>query len=315
MIVRRSAVDFGTPTEMVRVTTASLAAALFTLLGAGTLTAQVGVDDPILRSVENIQIVEHLEAQLSLDISFQDETGAFVPLSTFFDGERPVVLNLAYFSCPMLCNLVTEGLIEAVNEIGWTLGDEFRVVTISIDPRDTPAGARARKDLLVREHGRRDAIDGWHLLTGNQTNIRRVADTVGFGFEWNEFRSEYAHGAVLILLTPDGRVSRYIYGVRYDAEVVRLSLVEASEGKVGSTMDKLFLLCFHYDPSTAQYGPMAQGIMKVGGLLTMVLLVGGFIVMQRSRRRKRDPSVPPERPLSPKPEPVATSSSATVNPT
>jgi protein SCO1/2 len=250
-----------------------------------TLSAQVGIDDPILRSVEGIEIVEHLDTQIPLDLSFQNEIGQYVKLSEYFDGERPVVLNLAYFSCPVLCNAVVEGLIETIDAIGWTLGDEFRVVTISIDPRDTPQGARDRKEVLVRDYDRPDAIDGWHILTGHKTNIRAVADAAGFGYEWNEYRQEYAHGAVLILLTPDGRVSRYIYGVKFDPKVVRLSLVEASDGKVGSSFDKLFLLCFHYDPSTAQYGPMAQGIMKLGGLATMLALIVGFFVLQRARRR------------------------------
>lgn len=253
---------------------------------AAPLSAQVGVDEPVLRSVEGIDIVERLDAKIPLDLQFQDETGRFVPLSSFFDGERPVVLNLAYFSCPMLCNLVIEGFIEAIDEMGWTLGDEFRVVTVSIDPRDNPAAARKRKEVLVREFERPDALTGWHLLTGHEKNIRAVADTVGFGYEWNEYQSEYAHGAALILLTPDGRVSRYIYGVKFDPQVLRLSLVEASAGKVGTTMDKVFLLCFQYDPTTAQYGPVAMRIMQFAGGATVLALIIGFAALQKSRRRK-----------------------------
>jgi protein SCO1/2 len=252
---------------------------------APRLAAQVGVDDPILRQVEGIEIVEHLDSKLPLDLQFLDETGRYVPLSQFFDGTRPVVLNLAYFSCPMLCNLVVEGFVESIDEMGWTLGDEFRVVTVSIDPRDTPAVARNRKDILVREFERPDALTGWHLLTGHEQNIRAVADTVGFGYEWNAARSEYAHGAVLVLLTPDGRVSRYIYGVKFDPKVLRLSLVEASEGKVGSTIDRIFLLCFHYDPTTAQYGPVAMRLMQIGGGATVIALLLGFTALQVGRRR------------------------------
>jgi len=266
----------------------SLAAAALSFLALAPLAplaAQVGVDDPILRQVEGIEIVEHLEAKLPLDLQLLDETGRYVPLSQFFDGTRPVVLNLAYFSCPMLCNLVVEGFVEAIGEMGWTLGEEFRVVTVSIDPRDTPAAARNRKDILVRELGRPDAVTGWHLLTGHEKNIRAVADAVGFGYEWNAARSEYAHGAVLVLLTPDGRVSRYIYGVKFDPKVLRLSLVEASEGKVGSTMDKIFLLCFHYDPTTAQYGPVAMRLMQIGGGATVLALLIGFAALQVARRK------------------------------
>jgi len=264
----------------------SLSAAAVVSLLCSPLAAQVGVDDPILREVEGIEIVEHLDAALPLDLQFLDETGRFVPLSQFFDGERPVVLNLAYFSCPMLCNLVVEGFVEAIDEMGWTLGEEFRVVTLSIDPRDTPAAARNRKDILVREFERPDAMTGWHLLTGHEKNIRAVAETVGFGYEWNAARSEYAHGAALILLTPDGRVSRYIYGVKFDPKVLRLSLVEASEGKVGSTVDKIFLLCFHYDPTTAQYGPVAMRMMQLGGGATVLALLIGAMALQVARRRR-----------------------------
>ena len=251
----------------------------------GSLSAQVGVDDPVLKSVEHIEITEHLDAALPLDLQFQDETGNFVPLGDYFDGEHPVVLNLAYFSCPMLCNLVVEGFLETLDQMQWKLGDQFHVLTVSIDPRDDSQGARRRKEALVEDYGRPDAIDGWHFLTGREENIRRVADTVGFGYDWNDYRQEYAHGAALILLTPDGRVSRYIYGIKFDPKVVRLSLVEASDGKVGSTFDKLFLLCYHYDPTIAQYGPMAYRMMQAGGILTLFVLGGGILVLNRARRR------------------------------
>lgn len=270
-----------------------LQAVLWALLGLptflasmpGPLSAQVGIDDPVLKSVEHIEITEHLDAALPLDLQFQDETGNFVPLGNYFDGEHPVVLNLAYFSCPMLCNLVVEGFLETLDQMQWKLGDEFQVLTVSIDPRDDAQGARRRKEALVEDYGRPDAIDGWHFLTGREDNIRRVAETVGFGYEWNDYRQEYAHGAALILLTPDGRVSRYIYGIKYDPKTVRLSLVEASDGKVGSTFDKLFLLCYHYDPTIAQYGPMAFRMMQAGGVLTLFVLAGGILVLNRARRR------------------------------
>lgn len=244
--------------------------------------------DPVAKSVEGLEPVEHLDAPLPLDLTFKDETGRFRKLSEFFDGERPVVLNLAYFSCPMLCNLVTEGLVEAIQEMeemDWTLGDEFRVLTVSIDPRDTPSAARERKQILVSGHHLPAAVGGWNLLTGREQNIRKLAETVGFRYEWNDYRNEYAHGAVIILLTPEGHVSRYLGGIKYDAKTLRLSLVEASDGKVGSTLDKLFLLCYHYDPTTAEYGPMAQRIMRAGGLVTLFVIAGGILLLQRSRRR------------------------------
>ena len=256
------------------------------LLGfSATTHAQPGIDEPVLRSVENVDIVEHLNQQLPLDLKFQNEIGQFVPLKDFFQDSRPVILNLAYFSCPMLCNLVVEGMIDAIGQIGWTMGEEFRVLTISIDPRDRPAQARARQALMVEEMGRKDALEGWSFLTGREENIRAVADTVGFGYEWNDYRQEYAHGAALMVLTPDGRISRYLYGVQFDPKVLRLSMVEASDGKVGSTLDKIFLLCYHYDPSIAAYGPMAARIMRAGGVATLLLLGLLFLFLNRSRRR------------------------------
>jgi len=262
-----------------------LCAALGVLFAVSAARGQAGIDDPVLQSVENIQISEHLDASLPLNLKFQDETGQFVALGDFFDGEHPVVLNLAYFSCPMLCNLVVTGFLECIDQMDWKLGDQFEVLTISIDPRDDPEGARRRKQMLVEDYDRPDAIDGWHILTGREENIRRVAETVGFGYEWNEYRQEYAHGAALILLTPDGRVSRYLYGIKYDPKTVRLSLVEASDGKVGSTFDKLFLLCYHYDPSVAEYGPVAFRVMQVGGVLTLLAMAGGFFLLSSARRR------------------------------
>ncbi len=257
----------------------------FILAISSTSHAQPGIDEPVLRSVENIDIVEHLNQQLPLDLKFQNEIGQFVPLQNFFQDGRPVILNLAYFSCPMLCNLVVEGMIDAISQIGWTMGEEFRVLTISIDPRDRPAQARARQALMVEEMGRKDALAGWSFLTGREENIRAVAETVGFGYEWNDYRQEYAHGAALMILTPDGRVSRYLYGVQFDPKVLRLSMIEASDGKVGSTLDKIFLLCYHYDPSIAAYGPMAERIMRAGGVVTLLLLGLLFMLLTRARRR------------------------------
>lgn len=248
--------------------------------------AQPGINDPILNELEKIKILEYLDTELPLDLPFVDERGNDVKLRDYFTGDKPVILNLAYFSCPMLCNLVVEGLIEVVNEVDWTMGEEFSVLTVSIDPRDTPSSARTRKEVLVDELGRDDAITGWHLLTGREKNLRAVADAAGFGYAWNEDRQEYAHGAVLMVITPDGRIARYLYGIKFDPKVFRLSMVEAADGKVGSTIDKLFLMCFHYDPTTAQYGVrLAWLMMRAGGVVTLLALAIGSVWISHSRRR------------------------------
>ena len=258
---------------------------VWALLPFGDLAAQPGFNEPIINKYGQLDIIEHLDTQVDLDLTFMAESGEPVALSKYFDGERPVVLNLAYFACPMLCNLVVEGMMEAVDQIDWTMGDEFTVLTVSIDPREKPSTARARKELLVEEMGRQDAIDGWPLLTGEEKNIRALADSVGFQYAWDDDRAEYAHGAVLILLTPDGRVSRYLYGIKFDPKVLRLSLVEAGDGKVGSAMDKIMLLCFMYDPESMTYGiRLAWIMMRLGAVVTIAALL--FLWIQAARRRQ-----------------------------
>ncbi len=248
---------------------------------------QVGVNEPVINSVSDLEPVNCLDAKLPMDLTFVDETGATVPLTKYFEGDKPVILNLAYFSCPMLCNLVVEGLMEVVDEVDWTMGKEFTVLTVSIDPRDKPSTALARKEVLLEELGRDDAITGWHFLTGREKDLRQFADTVGFRYKWDDVREEYAHAAVLIVITPDGRVARYLNGIKFDPKVFRLSMVEAADGKVGSTMDKLFLLCFHYDPTTATYGvKMAWVMMRVGGAMTLFAFAIGAVWLSHSRRRK-----------------------------
>ncbi|MFQ5653379.1 MAG: SCO family protein [Planctomycetota bacterium] len=244
-------------------------------------------EGPLLREARTIDITEHPDAQVPLDLEFRDEAGETVRLGALLEGERPVVLNLVYFTCPGLCNLVLDGLAEALRGIDWSLGEEYEVLTVSIDPRDTPEGARSRKELLLEGFRRPGAEAAWHFLTGEEPSIRALADTVGFGYKWVEKANLYAHGAVIMVLTPEGRVSRYLYGVQYDPRTLRLSLVEASEGKVGSTLDKLFLLCFHYDPSKSSYGPTAMMIARIGGGITVLAIAGLIFFLRRRERHAR----------------------------
>jgi protein SCO1 len=247
--------------------------------------------EPLPAELEGVGITEHLGDHVPLDAVFRDETGREVTLGTYIDGSRPVILNLLYMGCPMLCGLVSNGLIDALKQIDQTIGDEFAVLSVSFNPAETPELAKVKLQSYLQEYGRPGAERGWHLLTGDETNIRRLTDAVGFGYRWNEQRQEFAHAAVTIVLMPDGAVSRYLYGVQYEPRTLKLSLVEAAEGKTGSTLDKFLLFCFHYDATTGRYGPTALNIMKAGGALMVLVIVGLVLVLRRKERRRTVPEI------------------------
>lgn len=242
--------------------------------------------DPLPKDLEGITVEEHLDAQLPLDAQFVNDSGQTITLGELFDGERPVILSLNYSNCPMLCRVQLNGLVEAVSEWQWTAGKEYKVVSVSIDPRETPQRAKETKQKYLQVYGRPGTGDGWHFLVGDQENIDRVASTVGFGYRYMKDRDEYIHAAVIMVCTPEGRTSRYLYGVTYDPQTLRLSLVEAAEGKIGSTLDQVLLFCFHYDATKGRYGPTARNLMKVGGLLTMLVL-GAVLVPYWWRRNRK----------------------------
>ncbi len=247
-----------------------------------------GRAEPLPAELEGVGVTEHLGDRVPLDAAFRDESGRDVTLGTYVDGSRPVILNLMYMGCPMLCGLVSNGLIDALKQIDHTAGGEFGVLSVSIDPRETPALAAVKHQSLVQQYGRPGAELGWHVLTGDETNIRRLTEAVGFGYRWNEERQEFAHAAVVIVLMPDGAVSRYLYGVQYEPRTLKLSLVEAADGKTGSTLDKFLLFCFHYDATTGRYGPAALNLMKAGGVLTIVAV--GILVWALRRKERRPPA-------------------------
>jgi len=222
--------------------------------------------------------------------TFRDEDGREVRLGDFFRAGKPVILNLGYYGCPMLCGLVANGLVAGLKDLPWNAGQEFGVVTVSIDPNETPTLARLKKQSYLRELGRPVAAAGWHFLTGREADIRALTEAVGFGFRWNEERREFAHAAVLIVLTPQGTVSRYLYGIEFDARTLRLSLVEAAEGKVGSPLDRILLYCFHYDASERRYALAAVKLMRAGGLVTALAVTGALTLLwRREKRRRREP--------------------------
>ncbi|MFO0837979.1 MAG: SCO family protein [Phycisphaerae bacterium] len=234
------------------------------------------------------EIVQKVGDKLPLDLEFADEHGRPVRLSSFFDGQRPVILTLNYYGCPSLCGIQLSGLLDSLKQMDWTAGEKFEIVTVSFDPMETPELAAAKKQSYMEDYARAAAHRGWHFLTGKVESIRALTSSVGFGYRWNESTQQWLHAAALILCTPSGKVSRYMAGVAYDPKTLRLSLVEASEGRIGSIIDDLFLTCYRYDPHSGSYVPFARGMMTVGGALTVVLLsivLAGF--WRQELRRKR----------------------------
>lgn len=255
---------------------------------AGATLAHAQRIESIPDELEGIGITEHLNDPLPLDLEFVDENGKTVTLGDYFDGERPVIVTLVYFRCPMLCTLVINGMVEGLLDLKWTVGEEFDIVTVSIDPLETPTLSKLKKQNYIKDYGRAEAMQGWHFLTGKEPNIKKLADTIGFGYRRVEETGEYAHAAGIFLSTPDGRLSRYLYGIYYDEQTLRLGLLEASEGKIGNTLDRFLMTCFHYDAEAGRYAPVAMNIMRLGGTATVVAL--GAVLLGfwlREMRRKR----------------------------
>jgi protein SCO1 len=242
-------------------------------------------EEPLPAELEGIGVQEKLGDRIDLDLQFTAENGYQVPLRRYFAKGKPVVLNLVYYSCPMLCNLVLNGQLAALKEVPWTPGNEFEIVTVSIDPMENWGLAASKKRYYMDAYGR-DAHAGWHFLTDYQGNVKKLAEQVGFSYRWDDKTRQFAHAASIMMLTPDGRVSRYLYGIRYKPRDVRLALGEASEGKLGSIGDKILMFCFHYDPAARSYVPFARNIMRAGGVLT-ILIFGGVLLFLFSRDRTR----------------------------
>jgi protein SCO1 len=235
----------------------------------------------------DVKIAQHLNAQLPLDATFRDETGRMVHLGDYYKSGRPVVLNFVYYNCPMLCPMVLDGLTSTLTELKPDLGKEYDVVTVSIDPRDTFQQAAEKKETYLRRYGRFGAADGWHFLTGPEMSIKKLTHGAGFAYSYDISTNQFAHGAVVIVTTPEGRISRYLFGFQHKARDLRLALAEASQGKVGGVAESLMLLCFHYDPATGKYSARAMNFVRAGGVAT-VLGLGGFIfIMIRKERQSR----------------------------
>jgi protein SCO1/2 len=235
--------------------------------------------------LSEVGIDQRLNAQVDLDLMFNDETGRSVRLGQYF-GKRPVVLSLVYYECPMLCTLVLNGLVKSLRAMTFSAGREFEVVTISFDPKETPALAASKKQQYIKGYGRPDVGEGWHFLTGDNDAIDRLTAQVGFRHKYDESTGQWAHASGIIVVTPDGRVSKYFYGLEYSARDLRLSLVEASQGQIGTTVDQVLLYCFHYDPTTGKYGLVIMNVIRLAGLMTVVALGAFMFVMLRRERHE-----------------------------
>ena len=239
--------------------------------------------------LKEIGFDQKLGAQLPLDLAFTDDSGKTVRLDAYF-GQKPVVMLITYYNCTMLCPLLLDGLVRALRPLSFDIGKEFNVLTVSINPREGPAIAAQRKELYIQRYGRHGAEEGWHFLTGQEPSIRRLAQAVGFRYVYDAKKDEYAHAEGILLLTPEGRVSRYLYGVEFSPRDLRLGLVEAAANTIGSPVDQLLLYCYHYDPLTGKYGLIIMNVIRVAGFAT-VLMLGSFMVVmfRRDRRAARQP--------------------------
>ena len=231
------------------------------------------------RLLQKVGIQQKLGGQIPLDLPFTDESGREVTLRDYFD--KPVILALVYYQCPSLCSLVLNGALRSVNQLNMTAGREYQVVAVSFDPRETPSMAEAKKQTYLNNYQRRDGQAGWHFLTGPETSSKALADAVGFRYVYDALTNQYAHSSAIMILTPAGTIARYFYGIDYPARDVRLGLVEASRGRIGTPTDQVLLYCFHYDPATGKYALVVMNVLRLAGLITLAALVSFMIVMFR----------------------------------
>jgi protein SCO1 len=235
-------------------------------------------------ALRGIGFDQNIDQHVPLDTAFRDEAGRTVRLGDYF-GKRPVVMVFAYYDCPMLCTQVINGLSSALGVMSLNPGDDFEIVTVSFNPHDTPAAAAAKKTFYLERYTRKGAASGWHFLTGDQPEIDRLTKAAGFRYAWDADTKQYAHPSGVIVLTPDGRLARYLFGIEYGPRDLRLGIVEASAGKVGTPVDSLLLYCYHYNPMTGRYGLIIMRLMRLAGAAT-VLALGTFIIVMVRRERQ-----------------------------
>jgi protein SCO1 len=265
-------------------------------LNPAPLSAASSLSDETLAG---LQFEQKLNAQVSLDLVFRDEGGRPVKLGDYF-GRKPVILVLGYYGCPMLCTLVLNGMVDTLLDLKMDIGNQFEVVNVSIDPTERPELAAAKKRTYLRRYGRHGAEAGWHFLTGEESSIKKLAGEVGFQYAYDPILKQYAHPSGLIVLTPQGKVARYFFGINYPAQDLATTLREAGSEKVGSPVRQLLLLCFHYSPLRGKYGQAIITILRTGGVATVLGLAGTILLVRQHRKRRGDGSKQPS-PLTPLP--------------
>ena len=249
-------------------------------MSKGIMSPPANVRPPYLT---NVGIEQHLDAQVPADLAFVDDTGRPVKLGDYF-GKKPLILNLVYYNCTMLCGEALAGLSASMKMIKFDVGNQFDVVTVSFNPRETPQIAAAKKIDYLKRYGRPNAAAGWHFLTGPPESINALTRAVGFQYQYDATKDQYAHATAIMVLTPQGRISRYFYGVDFPPKDLRMGLVEASSGKIGNAVDAVLLYCYHYDPAAGKYGAVVSNMLKIGGGLTIFLIAGLLFVLIRLDR-------------------------------
>ena len=264
---------------------AALALAFVALVLASTAAAQlasdpmqsVGVRPDLLKQVG---IDQKLNQSVPLNLTFRDEHGQTVQLGQYF-GQKPVILTLVYYNCPMLCTQILNGVESGLKELPLDIGKQFNVVTVSIDPSEGHVLAEVKQEMYTGMYGRPGAAQGWHFLTGDEPQIKQLADAVGFRYAYDPETKQFAHASAIMILTPEGKISRYLYGIQFPSRDLRLGLDEASEGKIGSPVDAILLFCYHYDPHTGKYGLLISHVIQAGGAITLLVLGALVLVLFR----------------------------------
>jgi len=257
------------------------------MLWTQTLWAETSI--PAATLLNNVTITQRLNEQVPLNLMFRDSTGKWVPLSTYFQGHKPVLLNMVYYECPMLCTEILNGLTRTLRAMPLNVGDDFTVVTVSFDSKETPELAAKKKFVYLDKYGRKGAESGWAFLTGDESSIQTLAKAVGFSFVWDPAIKQFAHASGIMVLTPQGKLSRYFFGVEYPTQDVRLSLVEASKGNVGSFIDQVMLYCYRYDPATGRYGLVIMRALQLAAIaatLGLAIFVGLMVWHDKKHKPK-----------------------------
>lgn len=236
--------------------------------------------------LKNVRYEQKLDTQVPLNLAFRDESGKAVRLGDYF-GRKPVVLILAYYRCPMLCSQVLAGATHAFRQLPFRISQQFNVLTVSFDPRETPALAAASKQTYIASYGQSQAAEGWHFLTGQQAEITALTQAVGFHYAWDAQTQQYAHATGIVVLTPSGKVAQYFYGIDYPAQDLRLALVQSSEERIGSLTDEVLLFCSHYDPNSGRYTAIMSRVLQIAGAFTLLILGGVLFMLFYLDRRKR----------------------------